>query len=286
MSRKAVRTRIHNLLTVDVEDYFHVSRCRYVVPREKWDALPQRARRNVHRALHLLAESNTHATFFVLGWVAERCPELVRDIQAGGHEVASHGCLHRLVSEQSAAEFREDVRKAKLLLEEITGSEVLGYRAPTYSIRNATFAVYDVLAEEGYRYDSSTFQSDENGMVGPGDGCGPYPVECADGRRVIEVPLASAAVGGLSIPISRGGYLRLLPITLLKSAIQRINSHGVPAVMSFHPWELDAHQPRMPLRLRDRICHYLNLHTTAAKVRALCSLFDFGRVCDHLGALL
>ncbi|NOZ22677.1 MAG: DUF3473 domain-containing protein [Planctomycetes bacterium] len=271
-----------NILTVDVEDYFQVSRFRNAIGPDSWDERPLRIAKSVHTALDLLEESRTHATFFVLGWIARKRPGLVREIKARGHEIGSHGYVHRLVSEQTQKEFREDVRTAKLLLEDITGSEVIGYRAPTYSIVNAPFAAYDILAEVGHRYDSSVFSPRPCRRSRGGGDCMPYPVECANGQRILEYPLASITAFGINAPIGRGGYLRLLPLAFIKSAVRKINSRGAPATMSFHPWELDEHQPRISVSLKNRVCHYLNIHTTKPKLRALCSSFSFGRISDSL----
>ncbi|MEW6359068.1 MAG: XrtA system polysaccharide deacetylase [Planctomycetota bacterium] len=271
-----------NILTVDVEDYFQVSRFRNLVRPENWGGYPLRISESVHAALDLLEESCTHATFFVLGWIARKRPDLVREIKTRGHEIASHGYAHRLAFEQTEEEFKEDVKTAKILLEDLTGGRVLGYRAPTYSILKAPFAAYDILAEVGYRYDSSVFSPGRCRCGGEGGNYMPYPIECANGRRVLEYPLASAALFGVNMPVGRGGYLRLLPLPLIKAAVRKINLRGAPATMSFHPWELDEHQPRMPVSLKARFCHYLNIHTTKPKVRALCSSFHFGRICDTL----
>ena len=263
-----------NILTVDVEDYFHVSRCRRLVRPENWDVYPLRVRGNVYRVLDLLAESGTLATFFVLGWVAERCPALVREIKRRGHEIASHGYSHQLAYEQTEKEFRQDVRDAKQLLEDVVGCEVIGYRSPSYSTVKAPFQAHDVLAEEGYRYDSSVV-----------DHLAPYIIGCANGRELAEFPLATARMLGLAVPVGRGGYLRLLPLAFLRAAVKRINASGLAAVMSFHPWELDERQPRMPMSLINRFCHYVNLRTTATKLQGLCSSFAFGKMCDHLETL-
>jgi len=271
-----------NCITIDVEDYFQVETMRPFVEFDAWDNYDLRAERNVQRLLELLDTHNVKATFFILGWIAERLPHIVREMRRLGHEVACHGYAHRMISEQSPDEFREDVRMAKAILEDIAGEEVLGYRAPTFSITEKTLWALDVLAEEGFRYDSSIFpvRHDRYGM--PNWSRHIQTVDLQNGRSIIEAPPLTARVLGINLPIGGGGYFRLAPLWLSSWAIRRMNSEGHPAIVYLHPWEIDPDQPRFPLPFLHRFRHYMNLAATEKKLSRLLATGSFVRLKDIL----
>jgi polysaccharide deacetylase family protein (PEP-CTERM system associated) len=277
-------TPVVNAMSVDVEDYFHVSVFDGIVPRTQWAQMESRVCANTTRLLDLFAEFNVRSTFFVLGWVAERYPELVKSIADGGHEIASHGYAHRLIYDQTPAAFREDVRKAKRLLEDESGCAVLGYRAPSYSITPRSLWALDILIEEGYGYDSSIFpiRHDRYGIpVSPRD---PFPIE-RDGGTLMEVPGSTVRVGPLNLPIAGGGYFRLLPYQWTRWGIARLNTvEQQAAVFYIHPWEIDPEQPRLHAGWLGRLRHYRNLDQTEARLRALLTDFRFSTVGSLLRA--
>ncbi len=240
-------------MTVDVEDYFHVSVFDGIVPRSQWDRLESRVCRNTERLLDLLAEHGVRATFFVLGWVAERHPALVARIAAAGHEVASHGYGHRLVYDQTPSAFRDDVRRAKALLEQASGMAVNGYRAPSYSIVPRSLWALDVLIEEGHTYDASIFPIRHDRYGIPVSARHPYVIDRANGR-LIEVPASTARAAGTNLPIAGGGYFRLLPYGWTRWGIQRVNqTERRPVIFYLHPWEIDPDQPRLHAGLLSRV---------------------------------
>lgn len=265
-----------NALTVDVEDYFQVSAMAPHIDRATWDAQPCRVERNVQRLLSMFDAKGARATFFTLGWIAERYPHLVRDIVAGGHELASHGYAHLRASEQSREEFLEDVRRAKALLEDIGGRPVHGYRAPSFSIGHSNPWAFDVLLEAGYRYSSSVYpvQHDHYGMVDAPR----FPYAVRPG--LVEIPITTARVLGRNLPAGGGGYFRLAPYELSRWALRRVNDVDQrPAIFYFHPWEIDPGQPRVPrTSLKTRFRHYVNLGKTESRLERLLEDFRWGRV--------
>ena len=267
---------IVNAMTIDVEDYFHVSVFDGVLPRDAWDRLESRVERNTERLLHLFAARGVRATFFVLGWVAQRCPRLVATIAAAGHEIASHGYGHRLVYDLTPAAFRDDVRRAKALLESAAGAEVRGYRAPSYSITPRSLWAIDVLIEEGHTYDASIFPIHHDRYGIPVSARHPYLIERAAGA-LLEVPGSTVRLGTLNLPIGGGGYFRLLPYAWTHWGIERLNRvERVPAVFYLHPWEIDPDQPRLRTSWLGRLRHYRNLHDTERRLNALLDAFRFG----------
>ena len=273
-----------NAMSVDVEDYFHVSVFDGIVPRTQWAQMESRVCANTDRLLDLFAEFNVRSTFFVLGWVAERYPQLIKSIADGGHEIASHGYAHRLIYDQTPAAFREDVRKAKRLLEDASGSAVAGYRAPSYSITPRSLWALDILIEEGYSYDSSIFpiRHDRYGIpVSPRE---PFPIERERGT-LMEVPGSTVRVGPLNLPIAGGGYFRLLPYEWTRWGIARLNAaERQAAVFYIHPWEIDPDQPRLQAGWLGRLRHYRNLEKTEDRLRALLTEFRFSTVASLLRA--
>lgn len=267
-----------NAMTIDVEDYFHVSVFDGVLPRAEWDSMESRVCNNTRRLLNIFAEYQVRGTFFVLGWVAERFPELVCDIAGHGHEIASHGYAHRLVYDQTPVAFRDDVRRAKALLEDISGRPVDGYRAPSYSITPRSLWALDILVEEGYRYDSSIFPIRHDRYGIPGSGRRPYVIERRTGA-LFEVPGSTTTAGALNLPVSGGGYFRILPYWWTRWGIARLNRvEKRAAVFYLHPWEIDPDQPRLPAGRISSFRHYRNLGETEHRLRRLLRDFRFGPI--------
>jgi polysaccharide deacetylase family protein (PEP-CTERM system associated) len=267
---------------VDVEDYFHVSVFDGIVPRSTWHQMDSRVCRNTERLLDLFDEFEVRGTFFVLGWVAERHPALVRTIAQRGHEIASHGYAHRLVYDQTPAAFRDDVRRAKQLLEDASGSLVGGFRAPSYSITPKSLWALDILIEEGYWYDASIFPIKHDRYGIPVSARRPYCVQRQSGS-LTELPGSTVRLGPLNLPVAGGGYFRILPYQWTRWGIARLNRlEQQPAIFYLHPWEIDPDQPRLPAGWLGRFRHYRNLHKTESRLRALLTEFRFA----PLGALV
>ena len=267
---------IVNALSIDVEDWFQVSAFAPHIDRADWDRLPCRVERNVDRLLELLAGSDARATFFTLGWIAERYPQLVRRIHAAGHEVASHGYGHLRASEQSREHFRNDIRSARALLEDQAGAPVRGYRAPSFSIGRDNLWAFDELAEAGYRYSSSVYPvaHDHYGMPEAPR----FPWQVREG--LTEIPVTTARMAGRNWPAGGGGYFRLAPYAVSRWAIARVNREDRrPAIFYMHPWEIDPGQPRMNgVGFKTRFRHYLNLERTERRLGRLLEDFRWGRV--------
>lgn len=266
--------RLRNVISVDVEDYFHVEAFSAVVPRERWDSYPCRVEANTYRVLDLLDETGVRGTFFILGWVAERYPSLVRAIVARGHEPACHSYWHRLIFTLTPDEFAEDTRRAKECIEQAAGAKVLGYRAPSFSVTPRSVWAADVLAEAGFHYDSSIYpvHHDTYGFMGVPRR--PFRVK-TQGGELIECPMATFRLGGANLAVGGGGYLRILPYWYTRMGIERAWAEGLPVVSYIHPWELDPGQPRIEARLKSRLRHYTNLKKTAERLRRLLHLGDF-----------
>lgn len=271
----APATPIVNALSIDVEDYFQVSAFAPHVDRHEWDAMECRVERNIDRILELLSAADAKATFFTLGWVAERYPELVRRIADNGHELASHGFAHRRATEQTADEFRADIALAKAILEDIGGREVRGYRAPSFSIGKSNPWAFDAIIEAGYRYSSSLYpiRHDHYGV--------PDAPRFAHEVRpgLLEVPAATVRLFSANWPAAGGGYFRLLPYAISRWSLRRINARdGKPAMFYFHPWELDPDQPRIDgPGMKTRFRHYVNLHRMAPRIASLLRDFHWDR---------
>jgi polysaccharide deacetylase family protein (PEP-CTERM system associated) len=279
------RSSVVNAMTIDVEDYFHVSVFDGVVPRTQWEHLETRVCANTERLLALFAEHRVQATFFVLGWVAERLPELVGRIAAGGHEIASHGYAHRLIYDQTPAAFREDVRRAKGLLEDQSGTPVRGYRAPSYSVTPRSLWALDILIEEGYRYDSSIFPIRHDRYGIPLSPRHPFVLK-RHGRVLVEAPASTIRMGPVNLPIGGGGYFRILPYAWTRWGIARVNNtEGRPVIFYLHPWEIDPGQPALRTSLMGRFRHYRNLALTEARLRRLLREFQFAPMLAAINAL-
>jgi len=275
-----------NALTFDVEEYFQVEAFRHLVEPGDWARLPGRAARSTERLLDLLAAHSASATFFVVGWLAERHPELVRDIHARGHELGCHGYAHRPIYSMSPVEFRDDLRRAKQAIEDAAGVAVLGFRAPTCSVVASTLWALDVIAEEGFRYDSSVFPIHHDRYGIPDARRFPHRVDLASGRELVEFPMSTLRVAGQNLPFCGGGYFRLLPSAAVRAGLRRLNRRErMPAMVYLHPWEIDPEQPRMAVRGVARFRHYANLATTERKLTALLRAFRFGPVREVLATL-
>jgi polysaccharide deacetylase family protein (PEP-CTERM system associated) len=268
--------RVGHFFTVDVEEYFQVSALEPFVERIDWDSYESRVTWPMQQLLRLLARKQARGTFFVLGWVAERMPELVHAIVAGGHELASHGWDHKRITELTPDEFRKSVRRSKQLLEDISGEEVIGFRAPSFSIVPGREWAFDVLVEEGYRYDSSVFPIRRPGYGYPGAPTDFHWIGRPSGR-LGEFPPTTLRRAGMNIPAGGGGYFRLLPYALTKAAFADCAAAASPGVFYIHPWELDPGQPRFQVPLTTRIRHYGRLHATLPRLERLLGDFEFPR---------
>jgi polysaccharide deacetylase family protein (PEP-CTERM system associated) len=261
--------------SVDVEDYFQVEALRHLAPRERWESFEDRIVANTERILDLLSSLDARATFFVLGWAAKRHPALVKMIGNRGHEIASHGFDHELIYNQTADEFRADVRTSRKLLQDLSGQPVIGYRAPSYTIVRRSLWALKVLAEEGYRYDSSIFPIPRRRYGMPGACRWPHRIDLDESLSITEFPLPTVRFGPLNLPATGGAYLRLLPESHQIMAVRSLLRKGRGFVVNIHPWELDPAQPRFRVSRRTRWTHYHNLHLADVRVRRILSLASF-----------
>lgn len=273
-STSPAATRL-NAFTVDVEDYFHVAALASAIPRATWPEREYRVERNTQCLLELLAERDVRGTFFVLGWVAERSPGLVRAIAAAGHEIACHGYSHELIYRQSRQEFREETARAKGLLEDAIGQAVLGYRAASFSVVRQTLWALDELLDLGFRYDSSIFAIRHDRYGIPDASPMPGRVTAPSGRSILEFPMAPADFFGFKIPVTGGGYFRIFPYRLTLAGLRRINAAGRPFAFYLHPWEIDPEQPRVKVGTLSRFRHYTNLARCQERLRRLLGEFAF-----------
>jgi polysaccharide deacetylase family protein (PEP-CTERM system associated) len=268
-----------NALTIDVEDYYHVAALASVIRFEDWERCESRVERNVSRLLDLLDEHGAKATFFVLGWVAERYPHLVPAIHSRGHEVASHGYAHQLIYTQTPGKFREETRRSKHLLEDAIGQPILGYRAASYSITKESLWALEILQDEGFRYDSSIFpiHHDRYGIPGAPRFC--HIVKGQRGAGLVEFPPSTVRVARVNLPIAGGGYFRIFPYAFTRWGIRRINTkEHQPAIVNLHPWEIDPGQPRIRVHPAARFRQYFNLEKTEQRLIRLLRDFRFGTV--------
>lgn len=264
-----------NALTVDVEDYFHVAALSSAVSRESWPTREYRVERNTEILLNLLADRRVHGTFFVLGWVAERSPGLIRRIADAGHEIACHGYSHQLIYRQNRDEFHEETRRSKRLLEDAIGQPVLGYRAASFSITRASLWALDVLIDLGFQYDSSIFPIRHDRYGIPGASPHPGPVRAPSGRSITEFPMNAARFLGIKVPVSGGGYFRLLPYWVTRAGLKQINGEQRPFMFYLHPWEIDPGQPRVRVGMLSRFRHYTNLARCEGRLGTLLDEFSF-----------
>jgi polysaccharide deacetylase family protein (PEP-CTERM system associated) len=260
-----------NALTFDVEDYYHVEAFQSVIPRADWDRHERRVQHGTRKILEILARHRITATFFILGWVAERAPGVVKEIQAAGHDIGSHGYGHQIIYHQTPDEFTEDVRRSLQIIEDITGEKVLGYRAPSFSVTKRSLWAIEILKSFGLTYDSSVFPILHDIYGIPDSPRHPY--EIAEG--LWEFPMTTARLLGKNLPIGGGGYLRIFPYRVTRWGIRQANSAGMPAIVYLHPWELDPDHPRIKTSSLNYFRHYANLEKTENRLAALCNDFQF-----------
>lgn len=283
MTSAAPLTPVLNAMSIDVEDYFHANVFDGIVLRHHWETIESRVCANTDRLLQILSDAGVLSTFFVLGWVGNRFPELVRRIADLGHEIASHGFAHRRVYDQTRTAFREDVRRAKSVLEQAAGVQVGGFRAPSYSVTYRSMWALDVLVQEGYWYDASVFPIKHDRYGIPGAPRHPHVF----GRQgIVEVPASTVRINAFNLPVAGGGYFRLLPYAWTRWGISRLNRvEQRPAIFYLHPWELDWQQPRVQVGVVNRIRHYRNLKRTESRFRRLLQDFRFTTIAAMLQAL-
>lgn len=274
-----------NSMTVDLEEYFQVSNFQHLLPRTSWATLASRVEEPTRRLLDVLEATDTHATFFALGWVADRHPALLREISDRGHEIACHGYEHELVYEIGPERFRADLRRARVAIEDAVGVCVEGYRAPSYSITEDSLWALEILSEEGFRYDSSIFPIRHHRYGIPHFPRHPVQITLRGGHSIREFPMTTWQLGPLRLPLGGGAYLRFLPAALFRFGVGRLVASGEPTALYTHPWEVDFEQPRQAVGWKVRVNHYYNLERTEGRVRALLERFDFApmaRVLDDL----
>ena len=275
-----------DLLSIDVEDYYHVEAFADRISRRDWSDFPSRVRSNTERALRIFEEYRCRATFFVLGWVAERNPALVREIVDAGHEVACHSYSHHRVSTLTPAEFREDLRHARGVIEDAAGVRIFGYRAPSFSIGRSNLWALEILCEEGFLYDSSIFPIRHDLYGFPGSPRFPYRLRFGSNQTLVEIPMSTVDVGGMTCPTGGGGYLRLLPMPYTRWSIRRLHQkEHQPLVLYFHPWELDPEQPRIAGTWKSRFRHYTGLGRMEYRLRELLQHGHFQPFRDFLSSL-
>jgi polysaccharide deacetylase family protein (PEP-CTERM system associated) len=273
-------SRPAGLLTVDVEDYFQVEAFADRVDRQRWGDYPSRVEANTNTILNLFDECGVKGTFFILGWVAEHFPGVVREIIRRGHEAACHSYWHRLVYSLSRQEFREDTHRAKSSIEDATGSAIYGYRAPNFSVSRKSLWALDVLTELGFQYDSSIFPIRHDVYGIPDAPRRPFRVDTPNGP-LVEFPMTTFRWWGTpNLPIGGGGYLRIFPFWVTRAGVRRASDSGLPLITYTHPWEVDPAQPRLEGRLTSRLRHYTNLAKTAARLRKLISMVRFSSFRD------
>jgi polysaccharide deacetylase family protein (PEP-CTERM system associated) len=272
-----------NAFSIDVEDYFQVAALSSVISRDSWSTREYRVEGNTERILDLLAATRVRGTFFVLGWVAERSPGLLRRIAQAGHEIACHGYSHQLIYEQSPDQFRQETTRAKRHLEDVLGEPVLGYRAASFSITRESLWALETLIDLGFEYDSSIFpiRHDRYGIPGASFEIG--PVAAPSGRTLVEFPMSAATFFGVQVPVSGGGYFRILPYWVTRAGLRQINeTAGRPFTFYLHPWEVDPGQPRVKVGLFSRFRHYTNLHRCEARLKRVLADFSFTTMRDVL----
>jgi polysaccharide deacetylase family protein (PEP-CTERM system associated) len=275
-----------NAMTIDVEDYFHVSAFASSIASTQWDSYACRVEANTDKLLGMFSDGGIKATFFVLGWVAERYPALVRSIAVQGHEIACHGYSHRLVYDQTPREFREETQRSKRVLEDLVQTPVLGYRAASYSITSKSLWALDILVELGFAYDSSIFPVRHDRYGIPGGSRQPYRLGTPSGGSLVEFPLTTVELGRYRLPVSGGGYFRLFPYLLTRMALASVNGREQrPFIFYLHPWEVDPDQPRVKSGWLSRFRHYNNLERCEPRLRQLLADFEFGTAAEVLQGL-
>jgi polysaccharide deacetylase family protein (PEP-CTERM system associated) len=266
-----------HIFSVDLEEYFQVLAFEDAVPRSAWEGMPSRVDASVNTLLDLLAKHDAVGTFFTVGWLAERKPGLVRRVVEQGHEIASHSWWHRRITALTPDELRDDLRRCRTTLEQSAGQPVLGFRAPSFSIVRGAEWAFDVLIEEGYRYDSSVFPIRRPGYGYPGAPATPYEIRRPAGT-IMELPMATTTLAGIRLPAAGGGYLRQLPYRLTERAFDEHAARGESAMFYIHPWEIDTGQPRLPVSLLTQVRHYKGLEKTLPRLERLLSRYRFTSV--------
>jgi len=272
-----------NALSIDVEEYFQASAFNGDTPYQKWDSYESRVQCGTEKVLSLLSRHKTRGTFFIVGWVARRHPGLVKTIQKEGHEIACHSYAHREVSEQTPETFRKDLRLSKTILEDITGEQLGGYRAPTFSITSDTLWALDILIEEGFGYDSSIFPIHHDRYGIPDAERFPNVVSRGNGNRIVEFPMSTVRFMGINLPFAGGGYMRFLPVGFISRAINTINRDGQPVIVYVHPWEFDPDQPRIATSPMVKFRHHHNISGMSRKFERILSRHRFAPVSEVLG---
>lgn len=284
MSGSQDRKAVQHAMTVDVEDYFHVAAFNKVIKPSEWEQWPSRAESNTRRLLELFASHDIKCTFFILGWVAERNPELIKEIASQGHEVASHGYSHQLVYSQTPEVFKQETLRSKQILEDLTQQEIVGYRAASYSITKKSLWALDILAELGFTWDSSIFPVYHDNYGVPGSPRSPYRIKLNGNKALTEFPLTTAKVLGYSVPAAGGGYFRQYPYVLSRWLLKRASENNQkPVIFYLHPWEIDPEQPRIPgAGFKSNFRHYTNLGRCYSRLDHLLKDFNFGTVKESL----
>ncbi len=269
-------------LSVDVEDYFHVEAFRDRITPESWPSYPSRVADNTRHVLDLFSRHGTRATFFVLGWVAERFPQIVREILAAGHEVGCHSYWHRCIWSLSPGEFRADTRRARAAIEDAGGQAVVGYRAPSFSVVERSLWAVEILAQEGFLYDSSVFPIHHDVYGMPHAPQSPFEWKCGEGRRLYEFPPTTVRLGPWNLPAAGGGYLRILPEWYTQWAFRKARREGRGLVLYFHPWEIDPHQPRLKGRARSTFRHYFHISRMEGRITKVLASSHFAPLLECL----
>jgi polysaccharide deacetylase family protein (PEP-CTERM system associated) len=287
---KAIKTpvkKVTHAMTVDVEDYFHVAAFNKVIDPSTWDSWPCRVEQNTNTLLALFDRNKIKITFFILGWVAERYPELIKRIHAHGHEIASHGYSHQLIYKQDPKVFREETAKSKQILEDLIQQPITGYRAASYSITRNSLWALETLAELGFTWDSSIFPTRHDNYGIPGSPEEPYKIGTRQGKILTEFPLTTAKVFGQSVPAAGGGYFRQYPYFLSRWLFETASLNQTkPQIFYLHPWEIDPDQPRVPnASWFSNFRHYTNLHRCLPRLERMISDFKFGTISESLGSV-
>lgn len=282
-----MNNNITHAMTVDVEDYYQVAAFFDVVKPEEWENWPSRVEANTDRLLQLFDDKGLKVTFFILGWVAQRHPELVKRIHAQGHEIASHGYSHQFIYRQTQDVFREETQRSKQILEDLSGTPITGYRAASYSITRQSLWALDILAELGFTWDSSIFPTRHDNYGIPGSPEEPYKIITNSGAELLEFPLTTAKVFGQAVPAAGGGYFRQYPYALSRWLFERASDGGTkPQIFYLHPWEIDPDQPRIPdASWFSRFRHYTNLHRCLPRLERMIEDFRFGTISESLGSV-
>ncbi len=275
---------VTHILSVDVEDYFQVEAFASNVRRESWEQWPSRVVPNTQRILDLFDEYNAKGTFFFVGWVAEKFPHLVREVQARGHELACHSYWHRTVYSLTPEEFRKDTKQAKQVIEDVAGVSMNGYRAPSWSITKNCLWALDILAEEGFTYDSSIYPIHHDLYGVPGAQRFPYEYSCGNGLKLREFPPATLRFLGTNFPVAGGGYLRIFPSSYTELAFRSFEKNHERVIVYLHPWEIDPEQPRISGPLKSQFRHYTNLSGMQKNISTVLRRHKFERFCDVLAA--